>query len=181
MGKAVDDLMHEHEAIKFGLNILETMVDKLSKGVDVEKTDLNDMLNFLKNFADKCHHGKEEQYLFEYLVKAGMSKEKGPVAVMLQEHNMGRSLIREMTESLNALSIDNNAFIGSAGKYITLLRAHIEKENKVLFIMADDRLDEKTQTEIYEKFEKYEAEVMGLDKHEELHKLLHSLAKKYPV
>lgn len=181
MGKAIKDLMHEHEAIKSGLNILETMVDKLSKGVDVEKTDLNDMLNFLKDFADKCHHGKEEQYLFEYLVNAGMSKEKGPVAVMLQEHNMGRSLIREMTESLNALPIDKNAFIGSAGKYITLLRAHIEKENKVLFIMADDRLDEKTQAEIYEKFEKYEAEVMGLDKHEELHKLLNSLAKKYPV
>jgi hemerythrin-like domain-containing protein len=64
MSKAIDDLMHEHEAILSGLGILDAMVGQLGQKSPPSAEDLSSFLGFLKEFADKCHHGKEEGILF---------------------------------------------------------------------------------------------------------------------
>jgi hemerythrin-like domain-containing protein len=60
-----------------------------------------------------------------------------------------------------------------------LLKDHIEKENSVLFMMADSRLSEKRQDELFEGFEKIEEERIGVGKHEEFHGLLKKLSGAY--
>ena len=179
MGKATAVLVKEHEAIKHALNILEQICQKLKNGDEVDKNDLSAMVGFIKEFADKCHHGKEETYLFETLVESGMSKEQGPVAVMLHEHDMGRSYVKNMELSLNDFINNKEAFQEHAANYILLLRSHIEKENNILFKMADARLPEPAQDKIFEDFEKFEKDVIGDHRHEELHQLLNTLSKKY--
>ena len=74
-----EDLIHEHKAIKVMLSIMSKIAEdiKTKKGFDTE--DVEKIVDFLKTFADKCHHGKEETTLFPALVLAGMPEENGPI------------------------------------------------------------------------------------------------------
>jgi hemerythrin-like domain-containing protein len=56
-----------------------------------------EILDFLVVFVDKCHHGKEEGLLFPALEAVGVSRNGGPIGVLLEEHRKGRSLTAEMT------------------------------------------------------------------------------------
>jgi hemerythrin-like domain-containing protein len=67
----------------------------------------------------------------------------------------------------------------NAHGYVSLMRDHIEKENNVLYVMADSRLSEKRQDELFEGFEKIEEERIGIGKHEEFHGLLKKLSGTY--
>ncbi len=89
MSKAIEDLKHEHEAIISALRILDRISADISKGSTPDKVDLTHFTGFLKEFADKCHHGKEEGMLFPALVKVGIQDKDGPIGVMLSEHIQG--------------------------------------------------------------------------------------------
>jgi hemerythrin-like domain-containing protein len=179
MKTAIQDLIHEHKAIQIALNILEKIRERLEKNETTDYKDINDLLEFLKEFADKCHHGKEEGYLFPLLQKAGVKNENGPIGVMLKEHTQGRNLIKQMQDSILARSVNNAEFVEAATSYVNLLRMHIEKENKILFPMVDVRLSESEQKELLEQFEDHEEKVIGSGRHEELHALLEKFSKKY--
>ena len=179
MKRASDDLMHEHEAILFSLNVLEKIYSSVESGMEVPVKDINDLIDFLKLFADKCHHGKEEGLLFPALQQAGMPLEDGPIRVMLDEHNTGRNFIKQMQESVSGNRISKDEFVKAARGYVSLLRNHIDKENNILFPMGDKMLSEAKQAELIDAFEKFEEEVIGRGKHEELHRQLEEFNKKY--
>ena len=172
MAKASDDLKHEHEAILFALKVLEVMNGRIAAGRDKIVRDALAMVEFLKLFADKCHHGKEEGIYFPALEEAGIPKQGGPIGVMLEEHEAGRGYIKQMQGAIKDSAVQKEKFIKSSGGYIVLLRNHIEKENTVLFPMGDERLSEEKQNELLKLFEEFEETVIGKGKHEELHKML---------
>ena len=134
MKTASQELVNEHNAILQALNVLETICVKITSEGSYDKKDLEDILDFLKIFADKCHHGKEEGLLFPALEEAGMKKEFGPIAVMLSEHVMGRGFIKQMDEALNSNPLNTAGFVDASENYIYLLRAHIQKENQILHL-----------------------------------------------
>ncbi len=49
---------------------------------------------FFREFADRCHHGKEEDMLFEVMIESDFNREAGPVAVMLYKHDVGREKVQ---------------------------------------------------------------------------------------
>jgi hemerythrin-like domain-containing protein len=169
MGKATQDLRKEHDAILHVLGIMDKMMSADIANADRLKY-YGEVVHFLQVFADKCHHGKEENYLFVELVNNGVPNERGPVGVMLQEHNQGRGYIASMKKSLESQDVPE--FDLAAGRYGNLLRSHIDKENNVLFVMADRVLDEEKQNAMFEIFEQYEENVMGHGVHEELHSMI---------
>lgn len=175
MSKAIDDLKHEHEAILAALQILDRMI-KAGEQVPVEE--LKGFIGFLREFADKCHHGKEEDILFPALTQAGLPAESGPVAVMLSEHVEGREYVQAM-ENAVAGSTDYAAFASAAGQYSQLLSRHIQKENEVLFVMAEKILSPEQLEDIYAAFQKHEEQVIGHGRHEELHKMLEDYRGRY--
>jgi hemerythrin-like domain-containing protein len=178
MSKAIDELKHDHDAILSSLSILDAMVGRLGTALAPAAEDFRGFIGFLKEFADKCHHGKEEGILFPALTSAGMPSQGGPVGVMLSEHVQGRRLIREMEQ---ALSVDMNekAFAKAARGYAELLRSHITKENEVLFPAAERLLPSGDLEVMKGKFEEHEEKVIGHGRHEELHAMLKDLKKKY--
>ncbi len=178
MSRAIDDLMNEHDAILSALKILRAIAQRVAAGQPTEAEDIAAFIGFLKEFADKCHHGKEEGILFPALVSAGLPEQGGPVGVMLDEHAQGREWIRQMASSL-APALDAAAFTRAAQAYDSLLQAHIQKENNILFPMADKLLSAGQLEEIYEAFEAHEAHVIGAGRHEQLHALLKNLKGKY--
>lgn len=175
---ASEDLRNEHEGILFGLEILEEMARRIEDNQPIEVEDLEGMVNFLKLFADQCHHGKEEGLYFPSLEKAGIPRDGGPIGVMLAEHVEGWSQIARMTAAI-AGAYQPAEFADAANRYIELLRNHIDKENQVLFVMGDQRLPSDEQARLLAAFETFEVEVMGVGTHDRLHQMLARFEKKY--
>ncbi|MGH9794824.1 MAG: hemerythrin domain-containing protein [Candidatus Acidiferrales bacterium] len=184
MSHATNILRKEHDAILQMLDAALQAARRLERSQPVEPALLNDLLEFFQLFADKCHHGKEEELLFPLLEKKGMPRAGGPVGVMLHEHELGRSLIAEMKTAAEVYGVGDIAagprWALAARKYADLLGHHIHKENEVLFVMAERMLSAAEQQELAEAFEKLEEEKMGPGTHQRLHaqmeKLLAQLA-----
>jgi len=137
-------LREEHQLILKVLDVMEQIVangEKAEWNIDA----MEECVAFFRLFADACHHGKEEDMLFPELESRGMSKEEGPIAVMLFEHKQGRALVAQMAEAIPSAREGQEAGLdkfGSAARaYINLLRGHISKEDNVLFNMADFMFD----------------------------------------
>jgi len=181
---ATEQLRHEHEAIMLVLSILDKFLRRIGDGQEVNPEHFGQVLEFIQVFADKCHHGKEEQFLFPALEAAGIPKTGGPLGVMLGEHEHGRELIRQIAASWQKYQSGDRAaaagLIASARDYIALLNAHIFKENNILFPMAEARLSADTQEQLLREFDRLEIERIGAGKHEQFHKTLALLEKTYP-
>ncbi len=174
--RATGVLKEEHRAIERMLAVLGTAAQRLEAGERVRPRLLREAVDFVRNFADKCHHGKEEANLFPRLEERGVSKEGGPLGVVLHEHNVGREYIGAIDGAIGAYEGGDETAAGvieeNVRGYIDLLRDHIWKEENVLFPMADEVLSAEDQRELEERFEQVEAEVMGPGVHERYHELL---------
>ncbi len=180
--KATEQLKEEHEGVRLMLRILGEVSRQLDSEGRIQNEHFESILEFLKVFVDKCHHGKEEELLFPSLVRVGIPQD-GPIAVMLFEHEMGRKYVRLMTDAFERFKLKDAsaaaAIAQSAQDYVALLTDHIDKENNILFAMADDRLSAEAQEELSEGFEKIEESRIGAGKHESFHALLHTLSELY--
>lgn len=140
-------LRHEHEVILRALAILERIGQGLDARQPLDRKALEWLVDFFKTFADRCHHGKEEQHLFPILERYGVPRDGGPLGVMLVEHEQGRVLVRAMAEG------ENQEAGEAIHRYVTLLRAHIDKENNVLLPLAEQVLSEEEQHALLRAFE----------------------------
>lgn len=176
-------LKEEHQGIKTGLRILGRVADKLNSGQAVPPEHLEQLVGFIRTFADRCHHGKEEDLLFTEMERAGVPRQGGPIAVMLLEHDQGRGYVRGMAEAIPGYRAGDPAaarkFAQNAYNYIGLLTQHIDKEDNILYVIADMHLSDEQQTCLLEGFERVEAERIGPGKHEEYHRLLEHLGAIY--
>ena len=176
-------LKKEHEAITVVLDVLAAICNDIEAGTEVPVEHIGQVLQFLKVFADGCHHRKEEQHLFPALEAAGIPREHGPVGVMLAEHDLGRTFVRKMSEAFEEYKNNEpNAgerFVYNARGYANLLRLHIRKENEVLFPMADRVLSIDTQNRLVEDFDRLEEEEVGRGVHEAFHTMLKQLNDAY--
>ena len=153
--RATDQLKAEHEGIRMMLRILDRICLKLESGQDVDLNHLEQILEFFRVFVDRCHHGKEEELLFPELEAAGVPKEGGPIGQMLLEHDNGRGYVRGMAEAVAEYKSGNkNAFkeiVTNARSYVEMLESHIQKENMILFSIADSRLSEESQSRLHQE------------------------------
>jgi hemerythrin-like domain-containing protein len=175
-------LMTEHRAIERILAVLEAAAGRLKRGEPVRAGLLREAVDFVRNFADRCHHGKEEENLFPRLQERGLPRQGGPIAVMLAEHKEGRAYVGAIAEAIDAYEgRDRTAartIASNAHGYVGLLRQHIMKEDNVLFPMADRVLSPADQQELTQRFQQVETEVMGPGVHERYHQLLDDLEKE---
>jgi hemerythrin-like domain-containing protein len=111
----------------------------------------------------------------------GLPKRGGPITVMLHEHDQGRASVRAVAAALPEAKKGNASAVAAVGEdlfsYIELLRAHIDKENDILFPMAERLLSADDMRQLSAAFEKVEAEEIGEGVHEKYHQLAHKLAE----
>ncbi len=179
MTTATTILRQEHEAILRMLEVTEELAGQLERGEPVAPDLLEEVVEFFRLFADRCHHGKEEDLLFPLLEKKGLPRAGGPIGVMLYEHEEGRDLVRRMAEAAETYqagqSDAGSRWAAAARGYVPLLRDHIAKENNVLFVCAENMLSPDEQRELADAFGKVEEDKLGAGTHERLHTLLDRL------
>ena len=154
--KSIDRLVAEHDIIERGLDVLEKVVGRIESGQPIPEEFPGWAPSFFAEFADKCHHAKEEDLFFPLLKERGIPEEGGPIGVMLHEHDVGRDCVRRMREASEADEFDGAKFATAANEFIPLLRQHIFKENNVLFKMAENVLSDGDDSEMDDKFSQVE-------------------------
>lgn len=147
MKNILDDLINDHKLI---ISLLD-VIDKIDNSKYYENNYFEKIIYVIKNFADKFHHGKEEDILYPYVVDhKGFSKKNGPIAVMYEDHNEGRNYIRiAALELSNSNSIDYSIIINNLKLYSRLLRSHIYKEDNILYPMIDNVISEDENEKIF--------------------------------
>jgi hemerythrin-like domain-containing protein len=175
-----DTLKHEHQVIFLALDGIEGEMRRIQAGGPVRDERIEQMVDFIQNFADRCHHAKEENLLFARMEERGMPADGGPIGVMLQEHQEGRRLVRAVVEALPRAStgdlVASTTLTTNMLDYVRLLRMHIDKEDNILYPMADRLLTADDQSELAAAFDRVEAEEMGEGTHERYHQIAHELA-----
>ncbi len=174
-------MIDEHKTIKRMLEVIRSYCLRILKGEKVDGKDVFKMIDFVRNYADKHHHGKEEDLLFKFMTEElGSTAEKLVRNGMLVEHDLGRLYMRELEEATEKMiKGDEEAkvdVIGHAMSYYHLLQRHIDKEDGMVYKYGEDNLSKETldrvnrETEIIEKEarekgiqEKYEALVKELE------------------
>jgi hemerythrin-like domain-containing protein len=147
--------MNEHRLIERVLSALESKLND-STGSAFPAEFIEQALAFFSEFADGCHHYKEEEALFPALARLGMPVDGGPIGMMLYEHSIGRKCLSGIRLELDAARDGDAqacaAVRGYAAKYIELLRSHIWKEDNILFQKARHALDSRAAAEMLEQF-----------------------------
>ncbi len=178
--KPTEELAHEHKVITHVLKVVAAEAQNISNKTACRAELIEMMLDFSRNFTDKCHHAKEEKNLFPMLEKKGMPHDTGPIAVMLAEHSAGRQMISRIAGLLSAAEQeDKKALLSlaeSLSDYVNLLESHIDKENNILFPMAERLLGEAEMAELEKAFALVEAIETGEGVHEKYHQLAHKIS-----
>ena len=180
--KAIDVLMEEHRVIERVLDSLEVGAERLARGETVRPGFFLDVADFAANFADGCHHRKEEGVLFPAMRQHGAPASGGPIEMMLDEHDAGRAYVRQLREAARQLASGERRAAGqivaAAHGYASLLREHIAKEDEVLFPMAADLIPDPAQDEVMSSFTRVEHDDTGPHAHARLLELAQRLQRE---
>ena len=185
MNQSVILMEEDHANINRALGVIRNICLQLMQGGEVPDEDFREIIEFVREYADKHHHGKEEKYLFPVMVKKlGPVGEKLVTNGMLVEHDLGRADVLSLETALNEykknprleLKLD---ILSYAMAYAHLLQLHIEKENSVVYPFAERGLSEEDFKDINEKSQIFEDEqtAKGVQKH--YLDILEKLEKKY--
>jgi hemerythrin-like domain-containing protein len=179
MASATQVLMDEHRGIERMLGALERELPRLEAGDGSAVELFAQGADFLRNFADRCHHHKEEQLLFPALAERGVGVEGGPIAAYLADHARGRDELAAMSAAIERYGEGDRAALADLAaatrEYVDLLRTHIRKEDESLFRTADELFTPDEQARLVEEFDRVEEEVIGAGTHERYHRMLDAL------
>lgn len=180
--EATELLMEEHRVIERVLTTLEFAAQHLEQDRELRPGFFIEVVEFIQNFADRCHHSKEEGVLFKVMIDNGMPSQNGPIGVMLAEHEQGRAYTRAMHEAAKRLETGDpsarGAVIHNARGYVVLLRQHITKEEGILYPMAEQIIPLDQQSKLIEDFGQIEHEETGEGVHEKYLALAETLEKE---
>jgi len=155
-------LVDEHRLILRMIALLEKNAPRTAEGSYLNWQFYLDGCDFIRQYADRFHHAKEEDVLFKALIDNGMPKEHSPVAAMLMEHDQGRSFVRAMEsavfEAQSGYTDTYQAIADNALGYAALLRDHISKEDDILYPLAERVIPETMRDGIIQGYQAAESQ-----------------------
>jgi hemerythrin-like domain-containing protein len=135
----IGPLMIEHRLIEKMIAVMRNEAERLAAGKPVNLNFIDIAVDFIRTYADRCHHGKEEDILFRDLSKKDLSAELQRIMQeLIEEHKVGRKNVKEIVEAKNRyMDGDQSALAVMLDRMRTLAGfypKHIEKEDRHFFI-----------------------------------------------
>ena len=182
----IDTMVFEHANIKRMLMVVRAFCYKLYNKEYVDFADVDQMIDFIKNYADKHHHGKEELKLFNKMVQhLGPAAQKLVTNGMLVEHDMGRFYIQQLQEAVKDYQSGNKEavldIIANSISYTHLLDRHIQKENDIVYPFAQKNFNKEISDEIQKECDEFEENANQQGFQDKYILLLEQLENKYQV
>jgi hemerythrin-like domain-containing protein len=170
--------MIEHRLIERMISVIGKEEKKIEQGGSPDLVFIDTAVDFLRTYADRCHHGKEEDLLFAKLASKSMSPPMRQAMERLkEEHSIARSLVSQVASLASQHRAgDPAAAKGIARAFAELSRLypdHIAREDKEFFPTAMTYLDAGEREEMLRDFEdfdrkliheKYKAVVEGVER-----------------
>ena len=147
-------LSGEHQNILKVVSVVVKECDALELGKDLDRNFFAQAIDFIRNYADKFHHAKEEDILFVELCKDTVQMHCNPTGQMLLEHDLCRGFVKSMDRGLE--ENNNKKIIENACDYAQMIQEHIFKEDNILYPMADEALSTAVQESMLDKFKEVE-------------------------
>lgn len=144
-------LSDEHQIILTVIQKVLAECRKIENGARLEPEFFSQVVDFIRNYADKFHHAKEEDILFKAMLENTGNLHCNPIPVMLLEHEDGRAYVQGMEEGLS--ENDPDKIIQHAIAYCYLLQEHIYKEDNILYPMAEEALSDIQKSKVLDQYD----------------------------
>jgi hemerythrin-like domain-containing protein len=158
-------LAEEHVLILRALDVLEIRLRAVAAGAPADRAVFEQMVELLRAFADRCHHGKEEDLLFPVMVEQlEYAPRSGPLAVLSRDHEAGRALLAGIADAVARIETDPaaaGALVEKGRAYLDLLRAHIQREDEKVFPTVEDLLEPADAARLAAAFAGFDAAACG--------------------
>ena len=170
MTYSIELMKEEHHNISRMLEVIRQVSIGILEGAPVDLGDFREMVDFIRNYADKHHHGKEEKFLFPVMVaKLG---------------RVGRDHVMSLATALDQYEKEPKTeykldILTEAMGYARLLKRHVEKENNVVYTFAENQLPPEDMTAIDARSRKFEEEESAKGVQDHYLAILEKLEKKY--
>jgi hemerythrin-like domain-containing protein len=169
--------MHEHRLIERMLAILKKELESAAEHGRVDSALIDTATDFIRTYADRCHHGKEEDILFRRLTEKDLDDSVArTMAELIEDHVRGRALTRQLIEANERYAGGDTTALGEIEtvmqELVEFYPVHIEKEDHHFFKPALAYFGHEEQADIlrdYDEFdralihEKYLSVVEGLE------------------
>ncbi len=177
-----ENLNKDHEVINELLNIMSKIELRIKSKSVFYTCDIELIIDFLKNFIEKIHHEKEK-ILYPALKLAAIPIDKEVVSIMLHEHILIRSYLKDIINCIVNCKMGSNfseeMLAESLGKYVLLKKIHIQKELDIFFPIADKHINYELQQKILNHFEEIEERIEAHNFQTCYNILLKDLKNKY--
>jgi len=165
----VEVLEAEHRVIQRVVAGMAVLIERLDGGQDMDVALLENIVEFLRTFADRRHHGKEESFLFPALIHRGVPSHGCPIGGLTMEHQKGRVMVGELADAIRGYAAgeppSRENLIRSLRALVAFYPNHIWKEDYLLFPLAGKVLTLEDQQDLMHKFDTVDRD-LGLDVHE---------------
>lgn len=150
-------LMNEHRLIERMLEVVENEVGKARTRNCIEPVFIDTTIDFIRTYADKTHHGKEESILFRDAAKKEMTPEDRAILQdLLDDHNFGRKRVGELAEAKQRYREEGDGFLEAVLEKLDTLvdfyRKHIRKEDDVFFPTSTAYFSKEEQDAMLQEF-----------------------------
>lgn len=142
----IKELVDEHLLIKRWLALIPAVTKKMDLASPQDKKLILDGVDFIRSYADRFHHAKEEDILFKYF-----DADLDIIKTMLADHETGRGHVRGLVEAVGQGDKKNAA--EHLGAYMKLLKQHIKKEDEILYPWMENNLSMRQIGELFAKFQ----------------------------
>ncbi|MCB2189841.1 MAG: hemerythrin domain-containing protein [Deltaproteobacteria bacterium] len=160
----IGPLMHEHRLIERMVAMIGKQAALIEKGGEPNTAFIADAVDFFRVYADRCHHGKEEELLFKDLANKGLNSDLITIMnELIEEHRLGRSMVDKLHKV-------NQDFVNHGGDAKPLARLlielssfypkHIEKEDKHFFFPVMDHFSREEMDKMLEEFHEFDRQMI---------------------
>jgi hemerythrin-like domain-containing protein len=156
-------LTHEHQYILKVVHGLSAIDEALARGQAPDLARLRGVVAFMREFADQCHHAKEEAILFPAMEAKGVPHDGCPLEGLLREHARGRERVGALAAAIDAVDRGDRSGAAALREAIAgiqqLYPNHIWKEDQMVFPMAERLFSAEELAALHVRFEQAEVEL----------------------
>jgi len=157
----IGPLMIEHRLIERMIRLLRQQLEKVGGQKKADPVFIDMAVDFIRNYADRCHHGKEEDILFRDLAKKGLSDEHRTIMdELLDEHVRARKATKSLLEAKERYLKGNPDALRDIVDAITWLvnfyPIHIQKEDRQFFMPVMGYFTKQEQDAMLKEFYEFD-------------------------
>jgi len=143
-------LMLEHRLIERMIKIMSKELAATEINKQADATFIDTVVDFIRTYADKFHHGKEEDIFFKVLLTKKLTvQDKEYILGLIEEHKQGRAMVGRLVESKENYLKNESGVLDRIAECIKWLidfyPKHIEKEDRHFFALYRTYLSEEEQ------------------------------------